>query len=120
MVDTAMRTLPLLRNAGVDATVVNARSAKPLDQALLRAHILDQTKTVVTLEEACLSGGFGAAVLSWAAGERARNPQLRQAPLACIGVPDHFVEHGSRTTLLDLNGLSPERVAQFVLAFRQH
>jgi len=115
MVESARHSLTILQGKGLNPTLINARSCKPLDVVLLKQVIENPAWQVITLEEGCVAGGFGSAVLEWAAQERARNPLVRQAQITCVGVPDQFVEHGARQILLDLNGLSPERIADFVL-----
>jgi 1-deoxy-D-xylulose-5-phosphate synthase len=116
-VDTVARALPLMQAKGLDPVIVNARCAKPVDDKFLSQLFEQGFNKIVTLEEACLAGGFGAAVLEWAAAKRLRSPQTKQPEIACIGIPDHFVEHGSRTTLLKDNGLDPESISEFVLSF---
>ena len=64
-----------------------------------------------------MAGGFGAAILEWAAQHKARNPQVKQADIAVVALEDRFVEHGARSILLDDYGLSPDKVAKFVLDF---
>lgn len=118
MVETAKAALPLLQAANIDATIVSARSAKPLDAELLKSVITGEPQNkIFTLEEGCLAGGFGAAVLEWAAQERARAPKVKQAEIAVIALDDKFVEHGARSVLLDDYGLSPAKVAQFVINY---
>ncbi len=117
MVETARTALPIMQRAGLNATIVNARCAKPLDVRMLSRFVDDPSIKIVTLEEGCISGGFGAAVLEFAAQKKARNPRLRQAEIVSLGIPDNFVEHGARPILLDENGLSVEKVAEFVLDF---
>ena len=117
MVDKVVRALPLMQSKGLEPVVVNARCAKPVDDKFLSQLFEQGFNKIVTLEEACLVGGFGAAVLEWAAAKRIRSPQMKQPEIACLGVPDHFVEHGSRTTLLKDNGLDSEGIADFVLKF---
>jgi 1-deoxy-D-xylulose-5-phosphate synthase len=117
MVEAARQALAAIQSAGLDATIVNARSAKPLDQKMLRSFVHDSGLKIVTLEEGCLTGGFGSAVLEFAAAERIKSAATRQADIVCLGIPDHFVEHGARSILLKDNGLSPERIAEFVIQF---
>lgn len=117
MVDAAVSALPDLEKMGIQPILVNARSAKPLDRQLLNQLFDSGLSKVVTLEEGCLAGGFGATVLAFAASKRLAEPGSRQPEIACIGVPDHFVEHGARSILLKDNGLSPESIAQFVSQF---
>lgn len=117
MVEHARAALPLLVERGISATLVNARSCKPLDEAALEALFRNSQKPIVTLEEGCLAGGFGAAVLEWAAARRFAQPSSRQPEIACMGIPDSFVEHGARNILLDINGLSASRITEFVTRF---
>jgi 1-deoxy-D-xylulose-5-phosphate synthase len=119
MVDTAAQALPLMQASGLDPVIVNARCAKPLDDKFLDQLFEQNFDNVITLEEACLAGGFGASVLEWAAAKRLRSPQTKQPDIACLGIPDHFVEHGSRATLLKDNGLDSESIAKFVIRFAQ-
>ncbi len=117
MVDHARAALPALSELGISATLVNARSCKPLDDQSLSQIFGNPAKPVVTIEEGCIAGGFGSAVLEWAALLRSQKPGGRQPEVACIGVPDRFVEHGSRAILLDINGLSKSKLTEFVAQF---
>lgn len=88
-----------LREAGVQVGVINARFAKPLDRAtLLKA--VEATSLVVTVEEGCLDGGFGSALL-----EAASNAGLDTRNIVRLGVPDRFIEHAERGELLADLGL---------------
>lgn len=117
MVEHARAALSLLIEGGISATLVNARSCKPLDSETLSQIFADTQKPVITIEEGCLAGGFGAAVLEWAAARRSQNPAARQPEIGCIAVPDQFVEHGARSILLDINGLSAPKITEFVTRF---
>lgn len=88
-----------LAELGVDVGVINARFAKPLDEAVI-FKVLEECDWLVTLEESTLSGGFGSAVLEAvnAAGYDTRN--IRR-----LGLPDRFIEHGERDELLAELGL---------------
>ncbi len=82
----------------LDATLVNMRFVKPLDQEMI-ATIAAEHAAIVTLEENVVAGGAGSAVLEF----------LRQIdstiPVLQIGVPDSFIEHGSREDNLVAAGL---------------
>jgi 1-deoxy-D-xylulose-5-phosphate synthase len=82
----------------LDATLVNMRFVKPIDEALI-AEIAATHRAVVTLEENTVAGGAGSAALEVL--------QRLGSPLAVlqIGVPDGFVEHGSREDNLTAAGL---------------
>ena len=82
----------------LDATVVNMRWAKPIDMDTLREIALSH-ESLVTLEEGCLMGGAGSAVLE-------ALQQLRiNLPVLNLGLPDTFIEHGDPVKLLALQGL---------------
>nr|WP_042501595.1 1-deoxy-D-xylulose-5-phosphate synthase [Thermaerobacter marianensis] len=101
----ALAAASLLAREGIDAAVVNARFAKPLDEELL-ADLLATTGHAVTVEEHMLAGGFGSAVLEMAA-RRGLKARIR-----CLGVPDRVVEHGDPAHFRALFGLTPEGIAQ--------
>jgi 1-deoxy-D-xylulose-5-phosphate synthase len=82
----------------LDATLVNMRFVKPLDEALV-ATIAAEHRAIVTLEENVVAGGAGSAVLEHLQRIGASIPVLQ------IGVPDAFVEHGSREDNLTAAGL---------------
>jgi 1-deoxy-D-xylulose-5-phosphate synthase len=95
-----------LQEQGLDAGVINARFVKPLDgQSILRA--VGQSAAVVTVEEAALVGGFGSAVL-----EAVSDSGLGVHGIRRLGVPDQFVEHGSRIQLLADLGLDGPGIAR--------
>ena len=89
--------------------VINARFIKPLDKNILSA---EKAKLFVTIEEGTLSGGYGAAVAEFLEDENILTPLLR------FGINDKFVEHGTRAELLNLCGLTPEKIAEKILEVR--
>ncbi len=111
LVYPALEAATQLRGQGIDATVVNARFVKPLDQTLLR-HLATQVGTLVTLEEGQVAGGFGSAV-----SEALDAMQLSHVPLLRIGLPDQFVEHAPRAQLLTLCRLDPDSLTQRIAAW---
>jgi 1-deoxy-D-xylulose-5-phosphate synthase len=99
MVDPALRAAETLAAEGISCAVINARFIKPLDADLIHGWAR-RCRAVVTLEEGCAPGGFGAAVAESLADARLTQPLLRCA------VPDHLVHHGDPKRLLDEEGLS--------------
>ncbi|MGD9598144.1 MAG: 1-deoxy-D-xylulose-5-phosphate synthase [Steroidobacteraceae bacterium] len=81
-----------------DATVVNMRFVKPLDESLV-AQLAARHRAVLTLEENVLAGGAGSAVGELLAAEGIA------VPLLSLGIPDRFIEHGSREECLEMAGL---------------
>ncbi|UCC11405.1 MAG: 1-deoxy-D-xylulose-5-phosphate synthase [candidate division WOR-3 bacterium] len=111
MVAEAEKALPVLRKSRVDPVLVNARFIKPLDEKMLR-RLAQKVTTFVTVEENTVLGGFGSAVMEFC------SKNDLPVKVSCIGLPDEFVEHGSRDKLLALAGLTAENVARRLLNIR--
>ncbi len=109
MVYPAMQTAEILSEHGIEATVVNARFAKPLDEELILP-LAKQIGKVVTLEEGCLMGGFGSAV-----AESILDAQVPASVLR-IGVPDILVDHASPDQSKAALGLTPPQMAERILS----
>ena len=109
MVDAASRAADFLgqETPSLRAALANMRFVKPLDEDLL-CRWAEEKRLLVTLEENVLAGGFGAAVLEFLADRDFSVPVLR------IGLGECFVEQGSRKDLLELCGMTPERIARRV------
>lgn len=82
----------------LDATLVNMRFVKPLDEKMI-VSIATRHRAIITIEENAVMGGAGAAV-----GEFLNATGL-QLPMLNIGIPDRFIEHGTRDTCLARAGL---------------
>lgn len=101
----AVKAATKLRGEGLDVGVINARFIKPLDtDTILRA--VEHAPFVLTVEEGCLMGGFGGAVL-----EAASDAGLATSHIKRLGIVDHFVEHGERAELLADLGLDAGGIA---------
>ena len=107
MVYPSLEAADTLASEGIRATVVNARFVKPLDAELVASTALG-VPHLVTVEEGCLMGGFGSAVLEELEARNIRTPVTR------IGLPDKFIEHGGRDFILDKYGLSAEGIADCI------
>ncbi len=106
-VDAALEAAEELEERGIDAAVVDARFAKPLDAELLTQVGL-RCGRLVTLEDHVLHGGFGSAVLE-ALAETAPQVAVRR-----FGLPDAFVEHGSAEEQWRWVGLDAASVADAI------
>lgn len=105
---------PLLYNAlpvaeELNATVVDMRFVKPLDEELL-ANIARTHDALVFVEDSAVKGGAGSACLEFLADQNIQIESMQ------MGLPDEYVEHGEVNFLLDLYGLSSEKIKQRVLA----
>lgn len=92
----------------LNATVVNMRWAKPLDQELL-LQIAAEHDAIVTLEEGATMGGAGSAVTE------ALNAAGVLKPVLQLGLPDRFVEHGDPVKLLALQGLDAQGIERAIV-----
>lgn len=108
MVGRAMEAAEILSASGVDVTVVNARFIKPLDDVMI-GQLAEEAKIIFTIEENCVTGGFGDAVAALTAKSRV-GTSIRK-----LGLADRFIPHGSRDELLEEEGLDAESIARFIL-----
>jgi len=104
---------PLLYNAlpvaqEINATVVDMRFVKPLDEALLY-DIARTHDALVFVEDSAVQGGAGSACLEVLADHNIQIESMQ------IGLPDEYVDHGDVNLLLDLYGLSAEKIKQRVI-----
>jgi 1-deoxy-D-xylulose-5-phosphate synthase len=95
----------MLQDDGINVGVMNARFVKPLDTDMVLRAVRD-CGFVVTVEEAALMGGFGAAVLEAAADAGVDTSRVRR-----LGIPDKFIEHAERSELLADLGLDVTGIA---------
>ena len=88
----ALKAAEELENEGISVAHYDARFVKPLDAALFH-EIFVKFDQIITIEDGCLMGGFGSAVLEFAAdhGYSARIKRL--------GIPDEVIEHGEQMEL---------------------
>ena len=116
--DIAILTIGHIGNYAVEATTTLAkeglnpahydmRFVKPLDEALLQ-EIFSKFRKVITVEDGCLIGGFGSAVLEWMV-DNGYSSQVKR-----LGIPDQVVEHGEQLQLHAECGFDPEGIMNAV------
>jgi 1-deoxy-D-xylulose-5-phosphate synthase len=110
LLDACQQAARQLQAQGLDVGVVNARFVKPLDAGVIE-RALRQGGFVVTVEEGCLMGGYGSAVLETAIDAGWDVSRVRR-----LGLPDRFIEHGERQALLADVGLDAGGIARACLA----
>src|SRR6185369_6677317 len=106
-VGAALEAAELLARDGLEATVVNARFAKPLDEERILA-LAARVPRFVTVEEHVIAGGFGSAVGELLAERGAR------VDLEMLGIPDEHVDHGSQKLWRHHYGIDAEGIAAAV------
>lgn len=105
MVSVAVEAAEILGAKKIPANVINARFIKPLDEEIFSPEVCN-SKILATCEEGTLSGGFGAAVAEFLADKNISARLLR------FGIQDKFIEHGARSELLKICGLTAEQIAK--------
>ncbi|KGP77092.1 transketolase [Desulfosporosinus sp. Tol-M] len=106
MVSTALEAAGELAAEGINVSVVNVASVKPLDEETI-VRIAKQTKAVVTAEEHNIIGGLGSAIAE-VLGEKLPTPMVR------VGIKDLFGESGHPQELLEKYGLTKKDLIKAV------
>jgi 1-deoxy-D-xylulose-5-phosphate synthase len=97
--------------ADLDATVVNMRFVKPLDEELV-VRLAQRHQTVVTLEDNAAAGGAGSAVNECLSAHGLGIPVLN------LGIPDRFIPHASRDECLAMSGLDAVSILDAIRGWR--
>jgi 1-deoxy-D-xylulose-5-phosphate synthase len=108
MVQPAQQAARELAAEGIPVALINARWAKPLDEALI-LELARATGRLITIEDGSAAGGFGSAV-----GELLYAHDLGGVRLKVLGLPDQYVQHGSVSALRGMHGLSSAHVKEVV------
>jgi len=108
MVQTAEKVAEMLKEAGIEATVINARFAVPFDKEKVKELTQDHT-LLVTMEENVTSGGFGEHVASYV------NENDLDIKVQVVAIPDAYVEHGNVDRLKEDIGIDAKSVYEKIL-----
>ena len=93
---------------GLSVAHYDMRFLKPLDEGLL-TEVAARFKRIVTLEDGVRTGGLGSAVLEWLSDHGVTTPVAR------LGLPDAFVEHGSLKELHALCGIDVAGIKKYLI-----
>jgi len=103
---------PALKAAeNMDATVADMRFVKPIDAQLIE-QLANEHSYIVTVEENCIMGGAGSAVLE--ALQNMHRSIQHPIKTLCLGLPDQFIEHGVHETMLAECGLDAGGIADAI------
>ena len=103
---------PALQAAeNIDATVADMRFVKPIDTALIQ-QLANTHSYIVTIEENCIMGGAGSAVLE--ALQNMHHSIQQPIKTLCLGLPDQFIEHGVHETMLAECGLDADGITDAI------
>jgi len=114
LLNDCLKAADMLAAEALEVGVVNARFVKPLDRELVE-RVVRECGFVITVEEGCLMGGFGSAVL-----EAASDMSLDTSRVKRLGLPDRFIEHGERSELLADLGLDAAGIAAACRELAEH
>ncbi len=101
----ALKAAQNLENEGLSVAFYDARFVKPLDAEMFH-EIFSRFDKVITVEDGCLMGGFGSAVLEFAA-DNEYNARIKR-----LGIPDQVIEHGEQLELFKECGFDTEGIMQ--------
>lgn len=92
---------------GISVAHYDMRFVKPLDENLLK-EVAAKFKHVITVEDGVREGGFGSAVIEW------MEDNGQHLDIVRLGLPDHFVEHGSVAQLQSIVGIDAEGIRRTI------
>ncbi|MFT3844260.1 MAG: transketolase C-terminal domain-containing protein [Lacibacter sp.] len=104
-VDPAVKAAALLKESGINATVVSMHTIKPLDTELLSA-LAGKVKAIITVEEHSVNGGLGEACASYLL----QNGYYK--PFKIMGIPDEYTVSGSQVEIFKHYGISAEGISE--------
>jgi 1-deoxy-D-xylulose-5-phosphate synthase len=88
----AQKAIENLKSSGISIAHYDMRFVKPLDTLLLH-EVFSKFSKVITVEDGCLMGGFGSAVLEFMVDQK------YQAEVVRLGIPDEYIHHGTQEEL---------------------
>jgi 1-deoxy-D-xylulose-5-phosphate synthase len=104
----AVTACEMLAVRGIDPAHYDMRFVKPLDEEMLH-EIFSRYRRVLTIEDGCIPGGFGSAILEFMADHN------YHAEVRRLGIPDRIVEHGEQIELHRECGFDPEGIVRTVV-----
>ncbi len=112
MVATGEKVVQILKEKGIDASLINARFAMPFDKECIQK-LSAKHKLLVTMEENVQSGGFGEHVSAYI---KENNIDM---DVMTVAIPNAYVEHGNVDRLKQIVGIDAETVASRILKYNE-
>lgn len=104
----AQEALESLRNLGASIAHYDMRFVKPIDENMLH-EVFSKFDKVITVEDGCIMGGFGSAVLEFMADQK------YSAEVVRLGIPDEFIHHGTQQELYQDAGFDTKSIIRTVI-----
>ncbi|MCL2073484.1 MAG: 1-deoxy-D-xylulose-5-phosphate synthase [Marinilabiliaceae bacterium] len=95
---------------GIEIAQFDMRFVKPIDTELLH-DVFTNFKKIITVEDGCLQGGMGSAVLEFIADNN------YQTTIKRLGIPDNFIEHGTQEELYKVCGIDEDGIIKAITEF---
>lgn len=105
----AKRAIKSLEKKDISAAHYDMRFVKPMDTSLL-IEVFEHYKKIITVEDGCIQGGFGSAVVEYMV-ENSYSSEVK-----ILGIPDKFIEHGTPEELYKECGIDTKGIVKSVLA----
>jgi len=90
----AQEAIAKLSDSGISIAHYDMRFVKPLDEMLLH-EIFSKFKKIITIEDGCIMGGFGSAIIEFMVDQKYQSEVVR------LGIPDEYIHHGTQEELWD-------------------
>lgn len=105
----AIEAVEEAKKKGIQPALFDMRFAKPLDEDLLH-HIFTTYKTLITVEDGAIQGGFGSAIAEFMVDHQYSAKVIR------LGIPDQIIEHGEQKELYEQCGIDSKSILTKILA----
>jgi 1-deoxy-D-xylulose-5-phosphate synthase len=103
----AQEAITLIKESGISIAHYDLRFVKPLDAVLLH-EVFTKFKKVITVEDGCLMGGFGSAIIEFMVDQKYNSEIVR------LGIPDEYVHHGTQEELWEDCGFDSKAIVKAV------
>jgi 1-deoxy-D-xylulose-5-phosphate synthase len=90
----AQEAIAKMSDSGISIAHYDMRFVKPLDEMLLH-EIFSKFKKIITIEDGCIMGGFGSAIIEFMVDQKYQSEVVR------LGIPDEYIHHGTQEELWD-------------------
>jgi 1-deoxy-D-xylulose-5-phosphate synthase len=103
----AQEAIALMKESGISIAHYDLRFVKPLDAVLLH-EVFTKFKKVITIEDGCLMGGFGSAIIEFMVDQKYNSEIVR------LGIPDEYIHHGTQEELWEDCGFDAKAIVKAV------
>ena len=103
----AQEAIAKMSDSGISIAHYDMRFAKPLDEMLLH-EIFSKFKKIITIEDGCIMGGFGSAIIEFMVDQKYQSEVVR------LGIPDEYIHHGTQEELWDECGFDSAAIIKTI------